>query len=530
MLWAGRADAVVLTAYNTSAGTVYWHQAQLYNDAGYTSLYGTVTYGGVAAGGSSGSFYGVGTGGKYYRSVWRASGGGGSDLFTENHGLSSGAGTENWTSTFSGGTVTNKHLSALSVTNTGGWFDGGYNVKWYTNNSSGTPVLARSDFYSIDPGSHLDIPASTNLFGAGISYSFTITGPGSAATDYVPVLVGSGSSSNVVTGSTESAAGTIAVSTPVDSLNRLPQYTPTTTNQMVADRQNSQAIAESVRDVGAALGSKLDQIRTNSSGGSSLTNAPDYSEVLSRIQTNTLSSAQQLGGVTNLLTAVTNLMRRWASTNSVDPTATANAGEAFASGIDTNAMSGNGAALSSRSVTVYTNVPDWHITIGGTSYDVNPLSDATVAEVCAWVRYLTSWASAFATISLVYASIYAAILAVPAAQQTKGIEEQTPVVGTIGVIVSAMGFRLAIVTLLGAATVIFWATWKTSHIDLWNLALTGQPFGTGWGVHVAKGIWLLDQVCPIATVMGNAVLALGTKISLGAAVFVKTMAVKWFPS
>lgn len=196
--------------------------------------------------------------------------------------------------------------NSLSIKNTN-WFDATYNVSVYSTNG----VLMTNWSFKPDLGVQYDINFSyTNDFVA------TVSSPGDQSTDFErKTTIASGE--NAGTGASNPSNNNATASN-FDPFTQLPQNTPNTTNQMVADRQNALGIAETINrglqqlgnqfqslgTIGGVGGAQfLGQISTNTATGT------NQMSDLGAIKTNTLNTANNTAASTNLLNDIkTNLL------------------------------------------------------------------------------------------------------------------------------------------------------------------------------------------------------------------------------
>lgn len=376
---------------------------------------------------------------------------------------------------------TNHVFAGLSITNTGGLFDGAYRAIWKTNDGSGNMIEARRDDYVLNPNEPGTFPASTNLFGPGVGYQVEVWGPGDLDNDFVPVLVASGSSSGTVEGTSAGQAGTyVGTVTRKDVFEAMPQFTPTTTNSIVADRQNALGIVEAIRDLGQGLSRRLGG--TNQQGASNAVQfvASDGSGVDGH-------SGPDIG----------------------DYNGAVDVGEAL---LGTNSTS-IADMMPILSGTVSTSsVSPWTVSWGATTFNFNPLADSSVMTLAVWIRRAFLFVLALALLFYCLHELSSGIKASGAFTQAQGANVGVEVLGTgfqttwvTGLVVAA----ICILLLIGLIT--FFTSWLLSQTGMLS-AIGANPFSTS-DTAIGLGLNLANAFFPLP----EAVLYAGTGLAFTAA-------------
>jgi len=168
------------------------------------------------------------------------------------------------------------------------------------------------------------------------------------------------------------------------------------------------------------------------------------------------------------------------------------------------------------------------ISLMGYTVNVNPLANATVAEVAAWLRYLLSVFIAFGVVYFCVMRTVKAVDSVPSWNQSKGVLQK---LGPLGKVISWGGGTVAglITVAAGRAVPAAFLAWAGSHVDLVALA-KGNPFAAGWGSTVSAAVWLLDQIAPIKLALSAGAICISYAVTLASVVMVKSAGVRMMPA
>jgi len=284
-----------------------------------------------------------------------------------------------------------------------------------------------------------------------------------------------------------------------------------------------------------AINDTLSEIADNTAGGGGGGggggSAPDYSAVLEQIRQNTdntdNSVQENTGSTSNLLTrvhhAVTNALDRANATNTLDA-------EKFSNSYMTN-LGAAAAAVGEGAFDVDLTAPgsnagadpDMTVAIGSWVVDLNPLHNASFADLAAMVRAFFVWMFTAGFVLGIVKMVEGYVQASTSARQAQS--SGTAILGTN--INSGLAIAMAaVITVVLTAIPVVGMAFLATHGGAFSAVLGVNPF-TGVSGPVAGAIYLADAFIPLDMLITQTFWMIVGRISMGATYWTATTIVRF---